>query len=198
MSITNKDGIVTPDEGNTADPAIYLAAMADSISEGIGERLARQERYEGCYLNVQDALTLTAGDPSSNPQVPLPFIVGQSVNYLQGDMTLSGGIVRIAHEGLYQVNATMSAYIGDVGGADFDYLELTLFQNWDRHKQVEIFDDGTGHPLTLDCTTVMRCVPGDLIWASGTQYFGDYAHPPTLNVNWPLFNTLTITMIQAF
>jgi hypothetical protein len=195
VAITNADGIVTPDEGNTADPSVYLAAMADSISEGIGERLARQERYEGCYLNIQDPFTLTAGPPG-HAQVPLPFIVGQGVNYLEGDMTLSGGIVRIAHEGLYQVNSTISAYIGDA--ATDEYLELTLFQNFERHKQVEIFDDDTSHPLVLDCTTVMRCVPGDLIWASGCQYFGNYSNPPTLNVNWPLFNTLTVTMIQAF
>lgn len=47
MSITNADGIVTPDEGTVNDPVVYLAAMADSISGGIGER--RQARERSCY-----------------------------------------------------------------------------------------------------------------------------------------------------
>jgi hypothetical protein len=191
----NAAGIWTPDEDDNLDPEVWSQAMADSIMNGIGERLKRQERYEGAYLNIQDPFTLTAGDPG-HAQVPLPFIVGQGVNYLEGDMTLAGGVLKVAHEGLYQVNATIAAYIGDM--AENEYLELTLWQNGSRHKQVEIFDDNTGHPLTLDCATTMRCVPGDTIWASGCQYFGNYDNPPTLNVNFSLFNTLTVTLIQAF
>ena len=199
MGNINAAGIWTPDEDDNLDPEVWSAQMGDSIMNGIGERLSRQERFEGCYLNVQDPLTLTAGDPSNNPQVPLPFIVGQGVNYVEGDMELNSGVITVKHAGLYSVNATMAAYIGDESAFNpGQYLELTLFRNWDRYKQVEIFDDNTGKPLTLDCSTVMKCVPGDTIWASGTQYFGDYSKPPKLNVNWPLFNTLTITLVQAF
>lgn len=197
MGNINAAGIWTPDETDNIDPDVWSAAMADSIMNGIGARLSRQELFEGCYLNIQDPHTLTAGDPGYQ-QVPLPFIIGQNVNYVHGDMTLDAGVITVKHDGLYSVNATISAYIGDQSTYDpAAYLELTLFQNLDRHKQVEIFDDNTAHPLTLDCSTVMKCVAGDTIWASGHQYFGDYTHPATLNVNFAFFNTLTATLIQA-
>jgi hypothetical protein len=193
MSNVNADGIVTPDEGNTLDPEVWSAAMADSISEGIGERLARQERYEGAYLNIQDPHTLVAGPPGT-AQTPLPFAVGTSPCYIDGDMTLSGGVITVAHAGLYSVSATIASDPHDLG-----YLELTLFRNLDRHGQVIFFDDGVADdPHSLSHTTVMKCVPGDTIWASGFQYFGNYANPPELFVDFPLFNTMTVTLIQAF
>lgn len=198
MGNINDAGIWTPDETDNLDPEVWSAAMADSIMNGIGERLSQQERFEGCYLNVQDPYTLTAGPPGT-PVEPLPFTVGQDVNYVEGDMTVAGGIVVVKHDGLYSVNGSISAYIGDE--AEYNpgqFVELTLFRNFDRHKQVEVFDDNTGHPLTLDCTSVMKCIAGDRIWASGHQYFGDYTHPAKLNVNFPLYNTLTVTLVQAF
>lgn len=195
MGNVNAAGIWTPDEGDNLDPEVWSATMADSIMNGIGERLSRQERFEGAYLNIQDPFTLTAGPPG-HAQVPLPFIVGQNVNYIEGDMTLTAGVITVAHDGLYSVNGSIAAYIGTP--VENEYLELTLFRNGDRYKQVEVFDDNTDHPLTLDCSTVMKCIAGDTIWASGCQYFGDYDNPPTLNVNWTLFNTLTVTLVQAF
>jgi len=198
MGNITASGIWTPDEGDNLDPEVWSAAMAASIENGIGVRLAAQERFEGCYLNIQDPHNLPAGVPGMS-QTPLPFLVGQPVNYINGDMTLAGGVVTVKHDGLYSVNGTIAAYIGDAATYDpSQYLELTLFKNTDRHKQVEIFDDNTGHPLTLDCTTVMKCIAGDSIWASGVQYYGDSTHPPALNVNFALFNTLSVTLVQAF
>lgn len=198
MGNVTASGIWTPGEGDSLDPEVWSAAMAASIENGIGERLSRQERFEGAYLNIQDPFTLTAGDFGHTLAI-LPFAVGQSVNYVKGNMTASGGVVTVAHDGLYSTNATVSALIGDVPpGANNEYLELTLFLNGERHKQVANYDDNTDHPLTLDCSTVMNCVAGDKIWASACQYGGDYANPPTLNVNFPLFNTFTVTLVQAF
>lgn len=198
MGNVNAAGIWTPDETDNLNPEVWSAAMADSIMNGIGERLSRQERFEGAYLNIQDPHTLPAG-PFNQAQVPLPFIVGQPVNYIQGDMTMSGGIITVKHDGLYSVNGSIAAYIGDSSTYDPNaYLELTLFRNVDRHKQVDIFDDNTGHPLTLDCTTVMKCIAGDTIWASCCQYNGDTTNPAYLNTNFSLFNTLTVTLVQAF
>jgi hypothetical protein len=193
MGNVNAAAIWTPDEGDNLDPEVWSAAMADSIMNGIGERLSRQERFEGCYLNIQDPTPLVAGPPGT-AQTPLPFVVGQSVSYIDGDMTLSGGVITVAHAGLYSVSTTIASDPHDLG-----YLELTLFRNLDRHGQVIFFDDGVSdNPHSLSHATVMKCVPGDTIWASGFQYFGDYGNPPELFVDFPLFNTMTVTLVQAF
>lgn len=192
MGNVNAAGIWTPDEGDNLDPTVYLPTMGDSIMNGIGERLSRQERFEGCYLNIQEPYTVVAGPPGT-AQTPLPFIVGQGVNYIDGDMTLAAGVVTVAHAGLYSVSANIASRVNDLG-----YLELTLFRNFDRHGQVISFDDTSANPQPLTHTTVMKCVPGDQIWASAFQYFGNYANPPQLFVDFPLFNTFSVTLVQAF
>lgn len=192
MGNINAAGIWTPDETDNLDPEVWSAAMADSIMNGIGERVSRQERFEGAYLNIQDPHTLVAGPPGTQ-QTPLPFIVGQNVNYVEGNMTLAGGVIKVAYDGLYSVSATIMSNPLDLG-----YVELSLFRNLDRHGQVLVFDDGSDHPLPLTASTVMKCIAGDTIWASGFQYFGNYANPPSLFVDFPLFNTMTVTLVQAF
>jgi hypothetical protein len=191
MGNVNADGIWTPDEEDTLEPDVWSSQMADSISQGLGVRMAKQEKFEGAYLNIQTPFTLTAGEPG-HTQKALPFARSAGVTYLDGGMTLSGGVLTVAEAGLYSVSATILAHISS------GYLELTLWRNGDRHGQVVTYDDGSVNPIGLNHTAVMKCVPGDKIWASGAQYFGDYENPPTLHVTFNLFNTLSVTLVQAF
>lgn len=200
MGNVNEAGIWTPDEEDNLDPEVWSQAMADSIMNGIGERVKRQERFEGAFLNIQDAYTIPNGMPGAD-QVPLPYQVGGGVCFLKGDMTLSGGVLKVAHAGLYTVTGMMHAYMPST--ASNAYLELTLFKNGSRHGQDEAFKD-SGAPTdralpSLQVTTVMNCAEGDTIWASGFQFFGDTTQgAPRLNVNFELFNTLSVAMTQAF
>lgn len=191
--------IWTPDENDNLDPEVWSAAMAQSIEDGLGQRVAKQERFEGAFLNIQDPFTMTAGDPG-HTQVPLPFEVGAGVCYVSGDMTLNGGYLKVVHPGLYTVAVTIS---GRMASTDPNaYLELTAFKNGSRHGQDVTFKDSgapSGRALpSLQVSTVMKCVEGDVIWASGAQYFGDYAQKPTLNVDFNLFNTMSVALTQAF
>lgn len=191
MGNTNADGIWTPDEDDTMESEVWSAAMAESISGGLGKRVAAQEQFVGAFLNIQDPHTLTVGDPGF-PQQPLPYIVGQGVNFVS-DMELAGGILKCPVPGLYSVTANMMAFCRS------GYLELSLFKNWDRHGQsAQDAIPGSEVGQSLVQSAVMRCAKGDMIWASGHQYFGDYNDPPTLNVNYMLFNTISVALVQAF
>lgn len=200
MGNVNVDGIWTPDEGDKLDPDVWSAAMADSISQGLGVRVAKQERFEGAFLNIQDPYTIPNGVPGDG-QAPLPFIIGSgSPAFLNGDMTLVGGVLKVVHSGLYTATLMIRANMPTTDPAA--YIEATLFKNSSRHGQNVTFKDAgapAGRALpTLVVSTVMNCVENDTIWASGFQYYGDTTSgAPSLNVDFSLFNTLSVAMTQA-
>lgn len=118
MAITNKDGIVTPDEGNTADPSVYLGAMADSISEGLGERMALQETRVSLRATAPDPFNLTGTGPNdSYMQVPLSIAgwTGSRApnpdfapgNHATG-IVMDGGYAKIVTPGLYTITGQVS------------------------------------------------------------------------------------------
>lgn len=102
MSNVNADGIVTPDEGTTIDPAVWSAAMADSISGGLGHRMANQEMQVGAKISIDAAMTV----PNTGIIFPLTVAgngYGYSFdNYMTG-MTLAGGILSVTTPGLYLI-----------------------------------------------------------------------------------------------
>lgn len=113
MPNVNADGIVTPDEDDLLDPATYLAAMADSISSGIGTRLAAQEKQIGLKASLPPTYQLNAW-PTPGPAI-LPFGImadagatyPHTANYIQGTAISAGGAVTIQTEGVYQVQASV-------------------------------------------------------------------------------------------
>lgn len=107
MAITNADGIVTPDEENTLDPEVYLAAMADSISEGIGVRLAKQESVAG----IKSATPVGPYDIAGDANIPaLTILTG--IGFIE-NMSLSGGIVTVEVAGLYLITGVVTARFED-------------------------------------------------------------------------------------
>jgi hypothetical protein len=191
MGNTTLSGIWSPDEDDTLEPDVWSAMMADSIEQGLGVRVARQEKNVGAFLNITDPFTMTAG-PIGHAQVPLPFTVTSEVSYVK-DMELTGGVLKVPVSGQYFVSATACAQ----GGSG--YLELTLFKNSTRHGQSIETPNGSPFGQTLGPqTAMMNCIAGDLIWASACQYGGDTGTPPTLNVNFNLLNTLSVALVQAF
>jgi hypothetical protein len=102
-NVTSDLLIWTPDQDDLGDPDIYLATMAQSLEDGTGERLRKQEQFIGCNLGVS---AFTAD--GTIKQVPFANI--NSWNYNLG-MTVSGGAVTVPVDGIYtvQVNAN---YLG--------------------------------------------------------------------------------------
>jgi hypothetical protein len=113
MPNTNADGIVTPDEEDLDQPDVYLAAMADSISNGIGTRLAAQEKQIGLKASLPPTFQLNAW-PTPGPGI-LPFAIGADAtatypnthNYIQGVGDFAGGIVTIQTQGIYNIFASV-------------------------------------------------------------------------------------------
>lgn len=101
MSIVNEDGIVTPDEENAVELDVILAAMAASISKGIGTRLAAQEKFVAASVH----LPYPANYPITNGQ-RIPYQV-TPVSFVEG-MTLSNGLITIEMDGLYQLSSRVT------------------------------------------------------------------------------------------
>lgn len=113
MAVTNADGIVTPDEDDLDDVPTSLATMADSISSGIGTRLAAQEKQIGLKASLPPTYQLNAW-PTPGPAI-LPFGIGADAtgtypnthNYIQGCTISAGGAVTIQTEGIYNIFASV-------------------------------------------------------------------------------------------
>jgi hypothetical protein len=111
MSNVNADGIATPDEDNTLDPEVWSAAMADSISEGIGLRLKKQETRVSLRATTPEPFTITAADPSG-AYMTIPLTVGGVTNsrapepdFAEGNhaegIEIEGNRAKILTDGLY-------------------------------------------------------------------------------------------------
>ena len=101
MSNVNEDGIVTPDEGNTLDPVVWSATMADSISQGIGVRLKKQETRAGAKVSIHEPVTVTPAG------ITFPVAVSEDYEFSYGnyikDMGLAGGVLSVETDGLYLI-----------------------------------------------------------------------------------------------
>lgn len=96
--------IWTPDEDDTSEPNVYLATLAQSLEDGVGERLRKQEDFIGCSLG------LSAVHTASGTLSQVPFAAVQTWNYNDG-MTVSGGTVTVPIDGYYNVNVVAN-YLG--------------------------------------------------------------------------------------
>lgn len=103
-NVTSDLLIWTPDENDTAEPDIYLATMAQSLEDGAGERLRKQESFIGVNLSVSGAFT------ADGTIRQIPFAVVNSYNYNEG-MTVSGGQVTVPMDGIYTVQVVAN-YLG--------------------------------------------------------------------------------------
>ena len=100
MGNTTTDLLIwTPDESDTSKPNVYLATMAQSLEDGAGERLRKQEQFIGCNMSLASAMTLD----SNTRQIPFAITTANATDFNEG-MTISGGSVSVPVNGFYQVN----------------------------------------------------------------------------------------------
>jgi hypothetical protein len=95
-NVTSDLLIWTPDELDTAEPDVYLATMAQSLEDGVGARLRKQESFIGCNLGTSTSFT------ADTTIRQVPFGIVHAWNYNEG-MTVSGGLVTVPMDGIYTV-----------------------------------------------------------------------------------------------
>jgi hypothetical protein len=105
MGVVSADlQIWTPDELDTAEPNVYLATMAQSLEDGVGDRLRKQESFIGCNLSLPSSFAV------GGTIAQAPFAVVNAWNFNEG-MTVSGGNVEVPMNGIYTVQVVAN-YLG--------------------------------------------------------------------------------------
>jgi len=101
MSNESASGIITPDEDSNLDPVVWAAAMAESIEQGMGLRLKKQETRAGAKVSIHEPVTVTPAG------ITFPVTVSSDYEFSYGnyinDMGLTGGVLSIETDGLYLV-----------------------------------------------------------------------------------------------
>lgn len=108
MGNVNVDGIWTPDEEDTLEPDVWSQQMADSISQGLGERMKRQEARAGAATSTSGTFSITGAGNTTDTGIVLPVKKTGYRNYLT-DMTLAGGVLTVKTAGLYLIVMTVTA-----------------------------------------------------------------------------------------
>jgi hypothetical protein len=165
MGNVNADGIWTPDEGDNLDPEVWSAAMGDSIMNGIGERVTRQEQAIGLKAGIAPLTRVKFEN-----DLIAPFeITGSNGSFVQG-MELVGGIAEVSVAGMYFITAAASLNMwGGAGGSPENEnrtIAVQLKHNGGDLAGAEVTADAS-YWQTAQANCVALCSPGD-----------------TLHVNW--------------
>ena len=122
-NVTQASGIWTPDEDDTVDPEVWSAVMSQSLEDGLGIRMGKQEARVG--LRATTPVPFTVDSRTGGPAyVPVPLTVGGVTNVRLPDPDYAGGnhatgikmesnVAIVETSGLY----SMTGQISLVGGA---------------------------------------------------------------------------------
>lgn len=199
MGNVNAAGIWTPDEGDSLDPEVWSATMADSIMNGIGERLIRQELPIGLKASIQTGTRVKFMDGVIAPYE----ILGNGTGCFTSNIDFTGGIATIPEDGdgMYLITAASAlAYWG--AGPD------SAPENETRSIALQIKRNGTDLSgceveasekvwQTAQANTVVICVPGDQIsvnWYSAGPVSGPGDTGAMIADN-PALHSLSIVLI---
>jgi hypothetical protein len=166
VAITNEDGIVTPDEKTKMNPIAYLAAMADSISQGIGKRIAAQEAIVGLKASVAGLNYVQNVQPTI-----APFELTEPTDFVEG-MEFAGGVATIITPGIYSVSACATLdpvrfFAGNEGRS----VTVELRHNNSIFRRCEI-ESSALFWQTASADSPIRCVEGDTLsvtWYSANE-----------------------------
>lgn len=111
MGFVNDDAIWTPDEDDTLEPDVWSKQMAESISQGLGVRMAKQETFAGVATSVTPTFDITGSGSITDTGIVLPVKNTGYRNYVD-NMDLAGGVVTVRVAGLYLIVLTCTADFG--------------------------------------------------------------------------------------
>jgi len=180
-STTALDLIWTPDENDPAEPDVYLKTMAQSIEDGVGDRLRVQELAIGLkagFASVPAALTST--------MTVAPVTINSSNGSFKQGLDISGGVVTVVTPGMYLVSGSLgiAAIAGHFGRVDIRVGATVLCSD-------EQITNAT-YNTVAKCSTVVNCVAGDTL----TMRIADSVSGATVASNLALTH-FTVAMIQA-
>jgi hypothetical protein len=99
-NITSDLLIWTPDDQDTAEPDVYLAAMAQSMEDGLGERLRNQEEKTSAQVSLAADQSISTASVVTYTQNTGPtFNFGLTVN--------PSGSITLTRDGLYLVSVNV-------------------------------------------------------------------------------------------
>jgi hypothetical protein len=152
MGNVNADGIWTPDEEDNLDPEVWSAVMADSISEGLGVRMANQEKKAGLKATALP----TDWNFSGNFNI-VPLTIGGGTDYLT-EVEFTGGVATVTVPGLYTIDASITMNFGpDVP------IDVTLMYNSAFEDYYALKTNATSYQ-TAPISTSLHLLEGDSIY----------------------------------
>lgn len=161
MGNVNDSGIWTPDEGDDLDPEVWSATMGDSIHNGIGLRLNKQEEAIGLKAGIAPLTRV-----QFNNNIIAPFeITGANGNFTQG-LTLEGGIATVSVAGMYFISAAASLQMWGGATASPENQNRTMALQVKKNGADMVGCEVTADELywqTAQANTILLCVPGDTI-----------------------------------
>lgn len=197
MSITNADGIVTPDEGTVNDPVVYLSAMADSISEGIGERLTQQEQAIGLKASI-----VTGTRVKYEPGTVAPYeIIGNGTGCFVQGLDFLNSVATVTVAGMYFITAAAALNPSGPTGSPENSgraIALQIMRNGvEELAGCEVKGDATLWQ-TAQANTVVLCIPGDTLhinwYSAGPEGTPDPTAGALISDN-PSLQSLSIVLI---
>jgi hypothetical protein len=135
MGVTNAAGIWTPDEFDKMDPEVWSAAMADSIMNGLGERMNKQEQRVSLRATAPDVFDVVSTTGDTVPMV-VPLTVGGYTgsrdpepdfapgNHANG-IEMEGGYALIQVSGFYNITGQITLRPGPTGPDAWDFIGAT-------------------------------------------------------------------------
>lgn len=184
MGNVNADGIWTPDEGDNLDPEVWSATMGDSIMNGIGERLNKQEAKSGAKVSISAPMNITLAGVTFPVTVSTGYEYSYQ-NYIE-DMTLTAGTLQVVTSGLYLI----------IGSVICDFVAAGTPVNLSLNVNAEnvISEALETSPTTWaskTLTTTAFLIAGDSVYFRGQTAAGIAADIPVRGAN------LNVTILYA-
>ena len=188
-NVTSDLLIWTPDENDTAEPDIYLATMAQSLEDGTGARLRKQERSASMLANLASNQNFVVGTPQT-----ANFTVNATVGYNDG-MTLIGGKVKITEAGLYYFSMNVLGAVAGTSGTGFMQAQIRKNAKVISNAITLMVYNGGSVIATATGSTMATCAVDDLV----DVYVAFYNTPaaPFLSVGGGIYNLFSASLVKA-
>lgn len=178
--VTADLNIWTPDENDPADLDVNLALMAQSLEDGVGNRLRTQEIAVGLKAGFTSAPTL------STTMTTAAVTVNDTHGSFAQGMEIAGGVVTVVTPGMYLIS-------GSVGVQNIanHTAKLELRKGSTVLAADEVASNAAFFQVAKQ-TTVVNCVEGDTL----SMRIGDAAGGASVSSNLALTH-FTVAMVQA-
>lgn len=166
MGNVNAAGIWTPDEGDNLNPEVWSSAMADSIQNGIGDRLTRQEQAIGLKAGIAQDTRVKFQD---NVIAPYAILGNGTSNFNQG-MKFDGGVATVEVAGMYLITAAAALSYWGPGPDSTPENQNRSIALQIKHNGGDLVDceveSSQVNWQTAQANAVVLCAVGDALWVN--------------------------------